>query len=143
MKNTYRMKPVVLQAVQWKGSNYEEVFAFCPEAGKQTIRAHGHITIPAVEGKQMVKAGTWVLKDAEGNFYVRDDEHFRDLYEPTTMVVVTRWGQGGAPWLILKGTPEETRTEAEQYFDDESETLEGVLEEMPQQDFDNLGEFQG
>ena len=57
------------------------------------------------------------------------------------MILVTRWGQ--PPWgptLILSGTVEQTRKEAEQYFDGE---ITGFESRMDQDEFNALPEFEG
>lgn len=142
---TYRKKPVVIQAVQWTGENEVEVQDFL----KLTDHAHvgyvkgSYVDIGTLEGVMVASIGDYIIKGVKGEFYPCKPDIFEMTYDPTSMVVVTRWGQGGAPWLILKGTPEETRAEAVQYFDDDLSSLKGTLEEMSQPDFDNLKEFQG
>jgi hypothetical protein len=141
---TFRKKPVVVQAAQYLKNSKALPKGVCLEPHLDGDWVIPHVHTIHQNQAVVLEDGDWILPEPDGvHFYPVRPDIFTATYEPTTMVVVTRWGQGGAPWLILKGTPEETRAEAVQYFDDDLKSLKGTLEEMSQQDFDNLGEFQG
>lgn len=60
------------------------------------------------------------------------------------MKTVTRWKHPSTDSsLVLAGTPDETREEASQYFTESPDKMEGTKEQMKQEDFDALLEFEG
>lgn len=60
------------------------------------------------------------------------------------MKTVTRWKHPSTDSaLVLEGTPEETRTEASFYFPEDEHEISGTKEQMSDEDFDALPEFEG
>ncbi len=93
----YRKKPIEIEAVQFNGKNYPTVnqfvgktfevdgefhWGFCPVEHLQ--REDG--VVAEVWDKLHatwvgVKAGQWIIKGVQGEFYPCDDSVFRDTYE--------------------------------------------------------------
>ena len=64
----YRKKPVVIDAVQWNGSNVDEVLGFILETGSAR-RGSGNpnsIFIDTSEGTMEASLGDWVIKGVKG-----------------------------------------------------------------------------
>lgn len=75
----YRKKPVEIEAIQWNGSNLEELVGF---VGAKTIEMIGKTPyIKTLEGKMMVSEGDYVIKSVEGEFYPCKPNIFEQTYE--------------------------------------------------------------
>lgn len=77
----FRKKPVVIEAVQWTGKNYEEVEEFCPSM----LYADSSRTIPVIdtlEGKHSASVNDWIIKGVKGEFYPCKPDIFSATYEP-------------------------------------------------------------
>lgn len=76
----YRKKPVVIEAVQWRGENYAEVLAFA-----KTLRTgrdeDGSLRIPTLEGVMKAATGDWIIKGVKGEFYPCKPDIFDAIYE--------------------------------------------------------------
>ncbi len=98
----YRKKPVVIEAVQWTGSNLREVIDFTglhPSANKWTwqeytevVRVSG-LKIFTLEGPLMAAIGDWIIKGIRGEFYPCKPDIFAATYEPVEVA------ETGAPNL--------------------------------------------
>ena len=60
----YKLKPVVIEAVQWKGNNMAEMEEF------------GVLVV-----LDSLKVGSYITKDAKGKFKVHTYEAFHEMYE--------------------------------------------------------------
>ena len=81
----YRKKPVVIEAVQFTGSNFEELGRF---AGKCVFWLNdeciGVRTLedgPNGEAKHVVNKGDWIIKGIKGEFYACKPDIFDATYE--------------------------------------------------------------
>lgn len=81
----YRKKPVVIEAVQFKGDanakSLEECFKFCPPLSEETYRCNDTLTIPTLEGKHTCEKGDWIIKGIKGEFYPCKPDIFEQTYE--------------------------------------------------------------
>lgn len=86
----YRKKPVVVEAVQWNGTNLSEIEMFCPiaqieildtawEVGKGIPVAI--ITIPTLEGEHIASKGDYIIKGVKGEYYPCKPDIFEATYE--------------------------------------------------------------
>jgi hypothetical protein len=81
----YRSKPVVIDAVQYTGTNDSigEVKAFMPQGGF----AYNHGTAPpsliikTLEGDMKASPGDWIIKGTRGEFYPCKPDVFATKYE--------------------------------------------------------------
>lgn len=77
----YRKKPVVIEAVQWNGHNFDECLTFCPPIMGETYKADGCLKIPTLEGKMIAKVGDFIIKGVQGEFYPCKPDIFEQTYE--------------------------------------------------------------
>lgn len=76
----YRKKPVVIEAVQWRGNNYDEIFTFCT-GGKASTHSDGTLRIYTLEGEMIGSKGDWIIKGVKGEFYPCKPDIFEQSYE--------------------------------------------------------------
>lgn len=91
MANLYRKKPVVIEAIQWTGTNLEELKSFvgnslvydiCDaawEVGKG--RPKIFMQVKTLEGDMQVEVGDFVIKGIKGEFYPCKPDIFNSTYE--------------------------------------------------------------
>lgn len=81
----YRKKPIVIEAVQWKGNNHIEIAAMgLPKQELQEDFLSDYLVIPTMEGEMRANRGDWIIKGVKGEFYPIKDEIFQLTYEPVT-----------------------------------------------------------
>ena len=90
MVKQYRKKPVVIEAVEWTGSNLREVIDFIglhPSAEKwtweeyeQVVKADG-LKIFTLEGTHMATIGDFIIKGVHGETYPCKPYIFAKTYE--------------------------------------------------------------
>lgn len=73
----YRNKPFTVDAVQWQGSNIEEVEKLIGEKLPYD-RFYMHINI---EERKSLELGDYLIKSKDGKFYVCDPHDFEIIYE--------------------------------------------------------------
>lgn len=88
----FRKKPVVIEAVQWTGSNPDELLGFMlaraslrrsnykTEAGG--IMVGGCLIIETLEGEMRADPLDWIIKGVKGEFYPCKPDIFEATYEP-------------------------------------------------------------
>lgn len=88
----YRKKPVVVEAIQWTGSNLEEIRNF---VGSDLIEEYVEffdikrtlnkmlvdIAIDTLEGTMRVDYGDYIIKGVQGEFYPCKPDIFEQTYE--------------------------------------------------------------
>jgi hypothetical protein len=78
----FRKKPVVVEAIQWTGSNGDEIARFC--GGKCTFK-HGNpefFTLESHSAPLEASPGDWIIKGIVGEFYPCKPDIFEQTYEP-------------------------------------------------------------
>jgi len=94
----YRKKPVVIEAVQLRWSNWNEVCDFLGDIISPTNPGfHGpasdpcgedgpyiNLIIPTLEGSHTALHGDYIIKGVNGEFYPCKPDIFAKTYEPTT-----------------------------------------------------------
>jgi hypothetical protein len=78
MVAAYRKKPMVIQALQWKGDNEVEVLQFC---SKCFIVTGDSLKINTLEGTMSASVGDYIIKGVEGEFYACKPDIFKKTYE--------------------------------------------------------------
>ena len=93
MIGIYRKKPVVIQAVQWTGSNPCEIQEFAGSAAKITKhdptsdmgvfvgRDRFELSIQTLEGEMKAAIGDYIIKGVNGEFYPCKEEIFEKTYD--------------------------------------------------------------
>ena len=82
----YRKKPVVIEAVQFTRSNWEDIERW----GGKLVKAVGNwngelplaIQITTLEGIMTAVDGDWIIKGINGEFYPCKPDIFAATYEP-------------------------------------------------------------
>lgn len=78
MMAKYKKKPVVIEAIRFIGSNYEEIREFI---GKNTLCSDLSIVIPTLEGDMVAQKGDYIIKGIQGEFYPCNPDIFEETYE--------------------------------------------------------------
>ncbi len=77
----YRKKPVVINAIQFNGTNHDEVADWCkPDA----VKVGGNFTllIPTMEGEMTASQNDWIIRGVKGEIYPCKPDIFAATYEP-------------------------------------------------------------
>ena len=79
----YRKKPVVIEAIQFDGSNdsANEVLAWIGHYGHEARNTNGGVVIKTLEGDHLARPGDFIIKGVKDEFYPCKDEIFRATYE--------------------------------------------------------------
>ena len=75
----YRKKPVVVHAMQFTGTNRDEIAAFVGDG--YDIDADGGFVIRTLEGNMTANPGDYVIKGVQGEFYPCKEDIFHATYE--------------------------------------------------------------
>lgn len=76
----YRKKPVVIEAIRFIGSNYEEIREFI---GQNTLCSDLSIVIPTLEGDMVAQKGDYIIEEVQVGFYPCKPDIFAQTYEKT------------------------------------------------------------
>jgi hypothetical protein len=91
MIKQYRKKPVVIEAVQWDGTNMSEILMFAGEkahvdyldtaweVGKGPVYAL--LSVQTLEGGLTASIGDYIIKGVKGEFYPCKPDVFEATYE--------------------------------------------------------------
>lgn len=81
----FRKKPVVIEAVQWTGQNWKEVYNFTigGDGNSNTTGPHPEerISIHTLEGVMFADLGDWIIKGVKGEFYPCKPDIFEATYD--------------------------------------------------------------
>ena len=95
----YRKKPVIIDALQWTGTNKREMFDFltngnCPEEYITSDlpvvsdnfyidkwKVPGGLIIKTLEGEHLASIGDYIIRGVHGEFYPCKPDIFRKTYE--------------------------------------------------------------
>ena len=80
----FRKKPVVIEAIQYDGTNASEVLTFCtrPEGNALIQDMKMGIVIKTMEGEMLGGIGDWIIRGVKGEFYPCKPDIFAATYEP-------------------------------------------------------------
>lgn len=85
MVKKYIKRPVVIEALQWTGYNYNEVEEYM---GKKNIVAREYngekicsLIIRTLEGNMVASAGDFIIKGVKGEFYPCKPDIFLETYD--------------------------------------------------------------
>lgn len=75
----YRKKPVVIEAIQYTGNNFEEIlnafgYLYAPEKDP-------NIYVPTLEGTMRCKIGDYLIRGVRGELYPCAKDIFEETYE--------------------------------------------------------------
>lgn len=77
----YRRKPVVIDAIQWTGDNYSEVFEFT-EGNAYPTKSHSDtLAVSAMGCEMMAEKGCYIIRGINGDYYPCQEVTFKKIYE--------------------------------------------------------------
>ena len=91
----YRERPVIIQAINWTGENYEAVRQFLGTYPEQDF--YGDPVIGTPEGRMTASRGDWIVRGIKGEFYPCKPGIFEATYDEHTPTCPSCEGSG---WLI-------------------------------------------
>jgi hypothetical protein len=74
----FRKKPVVIEAMQWTGTNMPELIEFIGEHPPTDVLG---FFIHTLEGQMFASPGDWIIKGVAGEFYPCKPDIFAATYE--------------------------------------------------------------
>ena len=80
----YRKKPVIIDAVQWTGDNYDEIKRF---AGDNVAMNGTDLIVKTLEdgkdnkAKHVATVGDYIIRGVEGEYYFCKPRIFKNTYE--------------------------------------------------------------
>lgn len=86
----FRKKPVVIEAVQWTGKNWDSIEKFAGERAQLVVKyssdgrylEYSRLQIDTLEGTHVASLGDWIIKGPKGEFYPCKPDIFAATYEP-------------------------------------------------------------
>ena len=76
----YRKKPVVIDAIQWTGDNFQAIVDFANNEPSIAL-ARDTLTIDALEGRMSAIVGDWIIRGIAGEYYPCKNDIFEATYE--------------------------------------------------------------
>lgn len=77
----YRRKPVFVDAIQWTGDNYAEVFEFTGGYAYPTKSHSDTLAVSTLEGEMMATKGCYIIRDMNGDYFPCQEDIFNKTYE--------------------------------------------------------------
>lgn len=79
----YRKKPVVIEAIQYTGDNYNEVCEFVGKELRTPLIQYepGELIIETLEGNMIASVNDYIIKGIHGEFYPCKPDIFDKSYE--------------------------------------------------------------
>lgn len=77
----YRKKPAVIDAIEWTGSNADEVVEFMKSSYSSIFDDNQNLTIHTLEGDMKANVGDFIIRGVDGEYYPCKPEIFNKTYE--------------------------------------------------------------
>ena len=83
----YRKKPVIIDAVQWNGTNQDEIVILNKDSGRDLmfeddfIEDKPVVLIKTLEGEMRADKGDWIIRGVNGELYPCKPDIFEKTYE--------------------------------------------------------------
>jgi hypothetical protein len=75
----YVKKPIKIKALQWTGTNAEEIHSFCKDCyANNSLKM---LMIDTLEGRMRASEGDFIIRGAMGEFYACKPDVFKVTYE--------------------------------------------------------------
>ena len=78
----FRKKPVVIEAVQYRDGNWQEVLRFDARISAHCLGKKQHLQIATLEGDMRADDGDWIIRGVAGEVYPCKPDIFAATYEP-------------------------------------------------------------
>ena len=76
----FRKKPVVIEAIQYNGSNINEIEQW--SSGVVDLDLPHRLKIKTLEGTMVAKVNDWIIRGVKGEYYPCKPDIFEATYEP-------------------------------------------------------------
>ncbi|MCM3396441.1 hypothetical protein M3638_01145 [Oceanobacillus profundus] len=81
MFNKYKKKPVVIEAIQWTGTNIKDISKFTDSSTDQPFKRLGNeLFIITLEGEMRADINDYIIKGVKGEFYPCKPDVFKQTY---------------------------------------------------------------
>lgn len=80
MIKKYRKKPVVIEAIQWNGSNEFEIWNYFEDISIR-LKEEGTLLIRTLEGDHIASVVDYIIKGIKGEIYPCKPDIFEKTYE--------------------------------------------------------------
>lgn len=77
----YVKKPVVIDAIQWTGTNTQEIYDFCNSGSRDCHVIGDNLMIKTLEGTMKASAGDYIIRGVHGEHYPCKPEIFAATYQ--------------------------------------------------------------
>lgn len=77
----YRRKPIVIDAIQWTGDNYAEIFEFT-EGNAYPTEPHSDTLAFSSDDDVKAEKGCYIIRYKNGCYYPFPEAYFEKTYEP-------------------------------------------------------------
>jgi len=77
----YRKKPIVIEAVQFTGGNYDDIRCFMSDESEALSCDNEGVKIKTLEGTHIVSPQDWVIRGVKGEYYPCKPDIFEQTYE--------------------------------------------------------------
>jgi hypothetical protein len=77
----FRKKPVEVEAMQWKGNNFSEMWEFTGKSAHVRTDVADGLIVYTLEGPLSASRGDWIIKGVQGEFYPCKPDIFEQTYE--------------------------------------------------------------
>lgn len=86
MVKQYIKKPVTVEAVRWRGYNFDEIRDFVTVDGLCFLRKFDppRVLIPTLEGGHIALVGDYIIRGVKGEYYPCKPDIFRMTYMEAT-----------------------------------------------------------
>lgn len=82
MVKKYRSKPIIIESVQWKGNNFNEIYEFT-EGQANLLNVHGEkvLVLLTLEGSMSAEIGDFIIRGRVNEYYPCKYLPFCERYE--------------------------------------------------------------
>lgn len=80
MSKKFKKNPIIIEAIQWLGNNFEELEEFSSERNIVSNQ-DGTLTIETLEGNHIAKKKDWIIRGIKGEIYPCKPDIFEKTYQ--------------------------------------------------------------
>ena len=82
MVKKYKSKPVIIEAIQWKGNNFNEIYEFTEgQANLLNVHREKVLVLLTLEGSMSASVGDFIIRGRVGEYYPCKYLPFCERYE--------------------------------------------------------------
>ena len=76
----YVKKPIPVEAIQWTGDNFNDIYNFVTSK-PVVITTFNELIISTLEGEMKAPIGSWIIRGPKGEYYPCRGDIFEETYE--------------------------------------------------------------